>query len=128
MNNGLILHGYFYTCEYYEWDEKNEEYKDPIKIRYKQNDEGTQGVSSTGKSQHMEQDIQGTPIIKKLFAIKVAHPLDYKPNDRIKLLNTNETYSVLKVFDDFRSTNSILNLTFANRLDNREYVLTLGQK
>ena len=35
LNQFHTMNGYFNSGEYYEWDDDNEVYKDPIKIRFK---------------------------------------------------------------------------------------------
>lgn len=131
MNNSLTLHGYFFKCEYIEYVEDDNTgtfyYKDPIVIKFKQNDDGVQGVSSGGKEVRMEEDTQGKPIYKSSITIKVVENLPYKPMDKVKLLNEDKTYVVKRVYDSLRSTNSINNLQFPNKRNNREYVLVMGE-
>lgn len=120
--------GYFFKGEYYEYDEDNEEWKDPILIRFKQADDGIQGVSSGGKQTVMEQDYQGKEIYKKSINIKVLDDLPYKPNDRFKILSEETTYVIKNVFEDYRSTNSLSNLQFSRMRANKEYILVMGER
>ncbi|NOQ50319.1 MAG: hypothetical protein GQ557_01470 [Mycoplasmataceae bacterium] len=125
------MNGYFIEGEYYEYDIKKTNgtsYKNPIKIRCKPNDAGTQGVSSGGKSIVMAQDIQGRPVTKYQFTIKVYDNLPYKPRDNFKILQENKTYTIVNVFEDYQTTNSLANLQFKNMRDNKTFVLVLGEK
>lgn len=127
-NRTQVLNGYFYECEYYEWDDKNKVHKDPIKIRYKQNDEGTQGVSSGGRETKMIQTSQGRMDTKDLFTIKVIDDLPYKPLDLIKTLNDGKYYIFKQKFTDERTTNSIKQLRFKKDTSNKQFVLVLGER
>jgi len=130
LNQFIPQVGMFYTGFYYEYDEKRVNgtyYKDPILIRYKQNDEGTQGVSSGGKAEHMVQDSQGRPIGKRVFTIKVTDNLPYKVRDNFKIQD-GQTYTVVSYFIDETTTNSINNLQFSHMRDNKQFVLVLGEK
>ena len=132
LNQFLTLNGYFFKGEYLEYIEDDENdtqyYAEPITIRFKQNDEGTQGVSSGGKENRMEEDSQGKLLYKSTITIKVADNLPYKPYDKFKILNEDKTYIIKSVFEDYRTTNSINNLQFSRMRDNKEYVLVMGER
>jgi len=128
INQFHTMDGYFNTGEYYEWDEDNEVYKDPIRIRFKQNDDGIQGVSSGGKQILMTQDMQGRAIYKEAFVIKVIDNLPYKPLDTFKSLVDDKTYQIKQVFEDYKTSSSLNTLQFRRMKDNKLFVLVLGEK
>lgn len=128
LNQFLTLNGYFFKGEYYEYDLKLQTWKEPILIRFKQNDAGIQGVSSGGKKIDMEQTMQGAQRYKNSINIKVADNLPYKPNDMFKILNEDKKYIIKQVFEDYSSVNTINNLQFSKMRDNREYVLVMGEQ
>lgn len=128
LNQFHSINGYFYTGEYFEWDEDNEIHKDPIKIRFKQNDEGTQGVSSGAKQMIMVQETQGRYTYKEAFTIKVTDNLPYKPQDNFKSLVDNKTYEIKSVIEDYQTTSSINSLQFNKIRDNKIFVLILGER
>ena len=127
LNNFQLINGYFYVGLWEEYDKETKTYKDPIEIRYKQNDEGTQGVSSSGKATKMLQDSQGRPIYKKVFTIKVLDDLPFKGRDRFTIKRSNESFMVVDKFEDYASVNSINNLQFPKLTKNLPKVLILGQ-
>lgn len=127
-NPYLLINGYFHKGEYIEYDEENEVYKNPIAIRFKQNDAGIQGVSGGGKKTTMTQQSQGKEVYKKSITIKVYNDLPYKPFDRFKIVGENTNYIIRDVFEDYASTNSLSNLQFTKKRSNKTYVLVMGER
>lgn len=128
MNDKLMFNGYFKKCEYIEYDNQLEEFKDPIIIRFKQNDAGVQGVSGGGKITTMVQESQGREVYKKSANIRVYSDLNYKPYDQIKIIGEDTTYIIKSVVEEYDSVNSIANLAFPNRKGNKTYVLVIGER
>lgn len=128
QNRNQILNGYFFEGEYYEYDSKNKVHKDPILIRFKQNDAGTQGVSSGGKRTTMVQDSQAREVYKKSVTIRVYNDLPYKPYDNFRIVGEDTIYTIKDVVEDYQSTNSISNLRFKNKRNNKTYVLVMGER
>ena len=130
LNQFQPYEGQFYFGLYQEYDSEKSNgtlYKDPIRIRYKQNDEGTQGVSSSGRGFHMVQDSQGRPIEKATYTIKVIDNHPYKVRDNFTT-NDGKTYTIVNWFIDESTVNSLNNLQFKKMRDNKIFVLVLGEK
>lgn len=128
INDMQLLSGYFYEALYYEWDEKTKKHKDPIEIRFKQADEGIQGVSSGGKKTELVNTAQGRQRTKYSFTIKVVADLPFKPRDNIKIINEDIRYTIKQIFDGFSSTNTLANLQFPKLKKNKPKILVLGEE
>ena len=125
--NSQLFDGYFLEAFYEEYVTDGT-YKDPIRLRCKQNDEGTQGVSSGGKATKMLQDSQGRPIFKSTFTVKVLKELPYKGRDRFTITRDKKTYTIIDFYEDYSSVNTLNNLQFKRIKNNLPIVLVLGEK
>jgi hypothetical protein len=104
-------------------------YKNPIEVRFKQNDAGLQGVSGGGKKTKMSQNrSQGREQTEKSVTIKVYNDLPYKPYDAFKILGEDTNYIIKEVYEDYSSTNAINNLQFPKMRKNKSYVLVMGER
>ena len=128
INDMQLLSGYFYDAIYYEYDIDTQEYKDGLKFRYKQNDEGIQGVSAGGKKVELRQDMQGRRNTIYTFTIKTISTLPFKPMDNVKLISEEKEYTIKELFEDSSSTNNIANLQFPKVSKNKPKVLILGER
>jgi len=128
INDVQLLSGYFYDAIYYEYDLDTKEYLDGISFRYKQNDEGVQGVSSGGKKAELQQVSQGRRQTVYTFTIKTIANLPFKPMDNVKLLSENRNYTITEMYEDYSSINTLDNFQFKQRTKNKPKVLILGEK
>jgi hypothetical protein len=128
FNQFILPFGAFFKGEYEEYDEETGIYGNPIVVKYKQNQDGVQGVSSGGKRTTMTQMSQGKEVYKKSVTIRVYDNHPYKPFDRFKLVGENTNYIIKDVIEDYTSTNSIANMAFTRRNSNKAYVLSMGER
>lgn len=115
----------FFSGDYYEYDETEEKFKEPINISYKQNDDSTQGVGSGGNRQSMTQGSQGRRQYVYDYIIKVYDDRKYKGGDKIKLHDTGISYIVQEVLKNDKHPNSILNIAFSRIQSNRSRSLVM---
>lgn len=127
-NQFILPFATFYQGEWLEYDEDTGQWGDPIKVEFKQNQDGVQGVSSGGKRTAMTQNSQAKEVYKKSVTIKVYDNHPYKPFDRFRIVGENTTYIIKDVIEDYTSTNSIANKAFPNRRGNKAYVLSMGER
>lgn len=128
VNDMQLLSGYFYEGLYYEWDIKTKKHNDPIEFRFKQADEGVQGVSAGGKKTELVQETQGRPMTKQTFTIKTIADLPFKPKDNIEILLEEKKYTIKKMYEGFTSVNSVANLQFPKVQKNKPKILVLGEQ
>lgn len=128
INDMQLLSGYFYEALYYEWNTKTKNHNDPIEFRFKQADEGIQGVSSGGRKTELVQPMQGRPMTKHTFTIKTTADLPFKPKDNVKLLVEDRKYTIKSMYEGYTATNTIANLQFKKLSRNKPKILVLGEQ
>ena len=127
FNQYILPFATSYRGEWLEYDEDEGTYGNPIRVEFKQNQEGIQGVSGGGKRTTMTQNSQGKEVYKKSVIIKVYDNHPYKPFDRFRIVGENTNYIIKDVIEDYTSTNSIANKAFPRRNSNKAYVLVMGE-
>lgn len=115
--------GHFFYADYLEYDMNTKKYKTPVRIRIKGQSEI--GVS-TGVKETVKVNENGRWVIKNAFKVNVVEINKYKPKDKVKFLNEDIMYVVLKVGDNVNNPNAMVNLMFP-KIDNRDKVLYLGE-
>lgn len=120
--------GHFFDAEYLEFDENTKQYKIPVKIRVKPYDISSQGVSASTKQTVLTQSMNGRPVEKSTFTVQVVEYHKYKTTDKVRIINEDKKYTILKIGEGFDSINAIANLMFPNMKSNKPTILYLGDK
>ena len=127
FNEFQLFSGHFYTALYIEYDEETRRWDKypPVEFRYKPADISSQGLSASGKTTKVAQNIQGSVYGKREFAISTTADLRFKKKDRIKIINEDKEYSIGAITEGYDSINALVNLNFPRKKNNKPHILFL---
>ena len=97
--------GHVYEVEWIEYDNKTSKYNPPVTLFVK--GQSQIGVQSGIKETILVEEISGKMVEKSTFRVHCVSDNKIKPKDRIKFIDTNETYTVMKVSPDVNHPNNI---------------------
>ena len=116
---------HYFEAEWLSYNDETEEYEVPIIIRFKPQDLSARGVSSGNREDVLVQEQSGREVIKSSFPIQVLENLNYQPKDKIRIINEDKMYTILRVSKGYDSINTLASLMFKS-INNRPTILQLG--
>jgi hypothetical protein len=127
LNQFQVFSGHFFLAQYLEYDEDTKRWDTypPVEFRYKPADISSQGVSASGKTTRASQNIQGSVYGKREFAISTTADIRFKKKDVIKIINEDKEYSIKAITEGYDSINSLANLNFPRKKNNKPQILFL---